>query len=284
MPPTLTVLMTTYHGTSVEELERSIASITGQTRPPEEFLVVVDGPVPQPLDDALAAATAAHPGIRVERLPRNVGSGLASARGLELATGDFLARHDSDDVSLPHRLERQMAAIHDRRPRRRRLLDARVRGHPRPCRRPAPQPPDPRADRRQDAPEQPHQQPHGGLPPAAGTRRRWIRGPALHAGLRPVRAAAGRRRPGREPRRAAGALQRRRRHDLAPRGLADAAQRVGRPAPPARHRHDRHRAPGPQHDRARRLPDHPRRPCSRRCMPCCSVEVPTRPPRFTGTP
>ena len=114
MPPTLTVLMTTYHGTSVEELERSIASITGQTRPPEEFLVVVDGPVPQPLDDALVAATAAHPGIRVERLPRNVGSGLASARGLELATGDFLARHDSDDVSLPHRLERQMAAIHDR--------------------------------------------------------------------------------------------------------------------------------------------------------------------------
>ena len=53
MPPTLTVLMTTYHGTSVEELERSIASITGQTRTPDEFLVVVDGPVPQPLDDAL---------------------------------------------------------------------------------------------------------------------------------------------------------------------------------------------------------------------------------------
>jgi len=107
--------MTTYHGTSVAELERSVASITGQTRPPDEFLVVVDGPVPQPLDDALAAAAAAHPGIRVERLPRNVGSGLASARGLDLATGDFVARHDSDDVSLPHRLERQMDAVRDHR-------------------------------------------------------------------------------------------------------------------------------------------------------------------------
>ena len=42
MTPTLTVLMTVYHGTTVEELERSLASITGQTRPPEEFLVVSD--------------------------------------------------------------------------------------------------------------------------------------------------------------------------------------------------------------------------------------------------
>ena len=114
MPPTLTVLMTTYAGTTVDELERSVASITGQTRPPEEFLVVVDGPVPGDLDAALEHTASAHANVRVERLPRNVGSGLASARGLELATGDFVARHDSDDVSLPHRLERQMAAIEER--------------------------------------------------------------------------------------------------------------------------------------------------------------------------
>lgn len=113
MPPTLTVLMTTYAGTTVDELERSVASITGQTRPPEEFLVVVDGPVPADLDAALEHAASTHPTVRVERLPVNVGSGLASARGLELATGDFVARHDSDDVSLPHRLERQMAAVEE---------------------------------------------------------------------------------------------------------------------------------------------------------------------------
>ncbi len=105
--------MTTYQGTTVEELERSVASITGQTRRPDELLVVVDGPVPPALDTAIDAAAAAHPEVRVERLPVNVGSGLASARGLEFATGDFLARHDSDDVSLPHRLERQLAAIEE---------------------------------------------------------------------------------------------------------------------------------------------------------------------------
>lgn len=106
--------MTTYAGTSVDELERSVACIAGQTRAPDEFLVVVDGPVPGALDSALASAASAHPTMRVERLPRNVGSGLASARGLELATGDFVARHDSDDISLPHRLERQMDAVEER--------------------------------------------------------------------------------------------------------------------------------------------------------------------------
>ena len=106
--------MTTYAGTSVDELERSVACITGQTRAPDEFLVVVDGPVPAALDAALATAASAHPTLRVERLPRNVGSGLASARGLELATGDFVARHDSDDISLPHRLERQLEAVEER--------------------------------------------------------------------------------------------------------------------------------------------------------------------------
>jgi glycosyltransferase involved in cell wall biosynthesis len=114
VPPTLTVLMTTYRGTTVEELERSVASITGQSRRPEEFLVVVDGPVPADLDAAIEAARLSHPEIRVERLPVNLGGGGASAHGLRLASGDFVARHDSDDVSLPQRLERQMAAVEER--------------------------------------------------------------------------------------------------------------------------------------------------------------------------
>lgn len=111
MAPTVTVLMTAYAGTTVEELQRSVDCITAQTRPADEFLLVVDGPVPASLDAAIAEAASAHPELRVERLPVNRGSGVASARGLELATGEFLARHDSDDVSLPHRLERQLAVV-----------------------------------------------------------------------------------------------------------------------------------------------------------------------------
>jgi glycosyltransferase involved in cell wall biosynthesis len=114
VPPTLTVLMTTYHGTSPVELRRSFECILGQTRPPDEFLVVVDGPVSRELDAVLAEYTARDSSIRVERLPENVGSGLASAHGLRMATGDYVARHDSDDISVPHRLETQMTAIASR--------------------------------------------------------------------------------------------------------------------------------------------------------------------------
>ena len=104
--------MTVYHGTAVDELTRSIDCIVGQTRPPEEFLVVVDGPVDAALDAVLARAVEEHPTIRVERLTRNVGSGLASAHGLAASVGDFVARHDSDDISLPARLE-EMRAVEE---------------------------------------------------------------------------------------------------------------------------------------------------------------------------
>lgn len=103
--------MTVYRGTTPDELQRSIDCIIGQTRPPEEFLVVVDGPIPASVEGVLDTAVSRHPTLRVERLPVNLGSGGASARGLDCATGDLLARHDSDDISLPHRLERQVDAL-----------------------------------------------------------------------------------------------------------------------------------------------------------------------------
>jgi glycosyltransferase involved in cell wall biosynthesis len=105
--------MTIYHGTSPEELSRSLGCIFGQSRRPEEFLVVVDGPVSTEVDTVLTEAAASHPELRIERLAANVGSGLASAHGLAAATGDFVARHDSDDVSLPERLQRQMQTVEE---------------------------------------------------------------------------------------------------------------------------------------------------------------------------
>jgi glycosyltransferase involved in cell wall biosynthesis len=103
--------MTTYRGTSAADFERSVASILGQTRSPDQFLIVVDGPVPDDLDAAIRAARDGGHGVEVEWLPENVGSGLASQAGLARATGDFVARQDSDDISLPHRLERQMQLV-----------------------------------------------------------------------------------------------------------------------------------------------------------------------------
>jgi len=112
--PTLTVLMTTYRGTTAAELRRSMASILDQTRAPDQVVIVVDGPVPADLDQAVDEAAATGANVLVERLPENLGSGPASNAGLALSVGDFVARQDSDDISLGSRLERQMAALAER--------------------------------------------------------------------------------------------------------------------------------------------------------------------------
>jgi glycosyltransferase involved in cell wall biosynthesis len=91
-----------------------VASILGQTRDPDQFVLVVDGPVPPELDEAIGQVQADHPTLLVERLPENLGSGPASNAGLALGVGDFVARLDSDDISLPARLERQLEAIEQR--------------------------------------------------------------------------------------------------------------------------------------------------------------------------
>lgn len=109
----LTVLMTVYHGTTQEEFDRAVASILQQTHPADEFLIVADGALRREVDAALSAAEGSG-AITVRRLPCNVGSGIASQHGLAAARGEFVARQDADDISLPHRLEREMAAIRAR--------------------------------------------------------------------------------------------------------------------------------------------------------------------------
>jgi glycosyltransferase involved in cell wall biosynthesis len=53
--------------------------------------------------------------LRIDRHARNRGHRAASNRAFELSRGTYVARNDQDDLSLPHRLERQ-AAFLDRHP------------------------------------------------------------------------------------------------------------------------------------------------------------------------
>lgn len=112
----LTVLMPVYAGDRPEFLERAFASSTWeQTLPPQEMLVVVDGPIPQELDQTLeqAAATAREHGISVRILRNPEHRGLASVlnQGLREATHAIIARADADDVSHPQRYARQLPLL-----------------------------------------------------------------------------------------------------------------------------------------------------------------------------
>jgi glycosyltransferase involved in cell wall biosynthesis len=87
-------------------LEAAIRSVLGQTLPPRELILVDDGST----DGSASVARRHVPPARYVRRD-NGGAGAARNTGVARATQDFLAFCDADDLWLPAKLERQLAAI-----------------------------------------------------------------------------------------------------------------------------------------------------------------------------
>lgn len=102
MTATVTTIIPAYRASGT--IGRAIDSLLGQTRPPDEILVVDDGS-----PDDVAPALAPY-GDRVTLL-RKPNGGAASARnfGIDHARGDFIAFLDADDHWAPDKLELQLA-------------------------------------------------------------------------------------------------------------------------------------------------------------------------------
>lgn len=100
---TITALVTVYHGTDADDLARALDSLAAQTRPADELVIVVDGPVPEGVRRVVERQDA-----RVIWLEENVGAGPASQAGLSTIDSDYTARLDSDDAAKPERFARQM--------------------------------------------------------------------------------------------------------------------------------------------------------------------------------
>jgi glycosyltransferase involved in cell wall biosynthesis len=91
-------------------LERAVASVAGQTRRPEEVILVDDASC----DDTAAlfdSIAVQYPDswIKFELLEKNVGVGNARNRGWALASQPFIAFLDADDAWHPCKLEVQYA-------------------------------------------------------------------------------------------------------------------------------------------------------------------------------
>jgi glycosyltransferase involved in cell wall biosynthesis len=112
-PLPFSLLLPVYARDRPEFLRRAFDSTVGeQQRRPTEVVVVVDGPIPAPLDACLAELAAASPvPTRVLRLPRNVGLGDALEAGLAACAHEVVARMDADDVSRPDRFAQQLPVI-----------------------------------------------------------------------------------------------------------------------------------------------------------------------------
>jgi len=105
-----TLLLCTYAKDNPLHLAQSIDSVMKQSVLPAEWLVVKDGPLPEPLE-AVIRSISFPKGSRVIALPKNVTLGPARMVGVRAARHDWVALMDSDDVCLPDRFEKQLALI-----------------------------------------------------------------------------------------------------------------------------------------------------------------------------
>lgn len=108
------VLLPVYAGDRADFLDRAFRSVTEeQSLPPDEVVIVQDGPVGAELRDVLdrLTSTGTQPVRRVV-LETNVGLARALEAGLDACTHEIVARMDADDVALPQRFERQVPLMH----------------------------------------------------------------------------------------------------------------------------------------------------------------------------
>ncbi len=98
----ITVLMPTYNGS--KHIRTSIDSVLSQTFSDFELLIVNDGSTDNTLDIITSYNDCR---IRVITNERNIGITKSLNRGLAKARGEYIARLDDDDVSMPERLQKQ---------------------------------------------------------------------------------------------------------------------------------------------------------------------------------
>jgi glycosyltransferase involved in cell wall biosynthesis len=101
----ITVLMPVYNGS--EYLDKSVASILEQAYTDFQFLIVDDGSH-DATPEMLKSYQASDSRVEVVRNRTNIGLTKSLNKGLALSKGEYIARMDCDDISLPGRFQAQI--------------------------------------------------------------------------------------------------------------------------------------------------------------------------------
>ncbi|HSV12863.1 MAG TPA: glycosyltransferase [Tepidisphaeraceae bacterium] len=104
MSPAVSVLMPVYN--AQRYIASAVQSILGQTFTDFELIIVDDGSTDRSRE-ILRGFAARDPRVKLISRP-NTGYVVALNEALATATGEFIARMDADDMSLPYRFERQV--------------------------------------------------------------------------------------------------------------------------------------------------------------------------------
>ncbi|MDE5875285.1 MAG: glycosyltransferase [Muribaculaceae bacterium] len=102
------VLMSLYAKEHPDYLRESLESVFSQSLPPDEVVLMEDGPVTDELQNVVNEYRSKYPTLKVILLPENGGLGKALNEGLKHCSHDLVVRMDTDDICFPDRFEKQV--------------------------------------------------------------------------------------------------------------------------------------------------------------------------------
>lgn len=105
------VLISIYSKERPEYFRQCLNSIINQSVPPNEIVIVEDGPLTEELYDVISEYSNRYREIKINKLEKNYGLGKALNFGLGFCTNDLVARMDTDDIAMPNRFEKQLSVF-----------------------------------------------------------------------------------------------------------------------------------------------------------------------------
>ena len=110
--PSFSVLMSVYKDETPEYFDMALTSIENQTVVPSEIVLVEDGPISTKLKEVISKhKNKFGKGFKNIVSEKNHGLGAALRLGTKYVSTDWIARMDSDDISVPNRFELQLKEI-----------------------------------------------------------------------------------------------------------------------------------------------------------------------------
>lgn len=108
MEQKFSVLLTVYYKDNPLWLKQAINSVLENTVCPNEFVIMVDGPIPEEIQKILDEASQ-NKIVRILSQPNNAGHGAALAYGVPKCKYELIALMDADDICRKDRFEKQLA-------------------------------------------------------------------------------------------------------------------------------------------------------------------------------
>lgn len=107
------VLLSLYYKESPAYLRLSLDSVFRQTLPPDEVILVEDGPLTPELYQVVNDFASRHKELKIVVNEKNCGLGISLNEGLKYCSYTLVARMDTDDICKPERFARQVAYMEE---------------------------------------------------------------------------------------------------------------------------------------------------------------------------